>query len=124
MATTYQNLPLGRQKMVTKIIAALSDNDNNSGQYLSHEAVSVREMVNKFLTCDRMVLKPTRVLAYTIEGLAKELGITPLQVKNLMVVSQDAWRTSAPKLNSFLIELYCRTKFYAEDNQAQPEGKR
>jgi hypothetical protein len=95
--------------MITKIIAVSPDNDNISCQYLSHK--TVKGIVNKLLICDRIVLKPTRVRAYTLEELASELRITPLRVRNLRAISQLSWKSLAPELNLPLIDICCRTKF-------------
>lgn len=72
---------------------------------------NVKEMIQRLLTCDRIIAVPTRVQSYTVLELAKELDITPLQIMQLRTSSwrheKLAWRIRLP-----LITLYCGTKFY------------
>jgi len=101
--------------MIEKIISVTSAIDNSSGNYYDYK--TVREIIHRFLTRDRIVLKPTKVKAYTVEELAKDLDIPLMQVRNLRTISRSAWKVLAPKLNLTLVELYCKTKFYEPDEK-------
>jgi CO/xanthine dehydrogenase Mo-binding subunit len=79
------------------------------------ESVSYRvakTCINKLLACDREVLVPTRVASYTVDELAKELGIKPDEVRRLRTMTMAYWGKVRGKLNLRLASLYLNTKFY------------
>jgi len=71
-----------------------------------------RAMVNKFLACDREILMPTIVAGYTIVELARELRVTPENIRELRMMSAAYWRRVRSRVNLKLITLFLNTKFY------------
>jgi hypothetical protein len=86
------------------------NNGNQDSQYSDYRLA--RNMVNKFLTCDREILVPTRVAGYTVVELARALKVTPENIIQLRTMTQDYWRKVRGRINLKLISLFLNTKFY------------
>jgi hypothetical protein len=68
-----------------------------------------QKMLNKFLTCDRIITKEERCLRYSEEELAKKLNITVDGAKRLNFPC--FYKAMASKIKTPLIHLYCSTKW-------------
>ncbi len=70
---------------------------------------TVQKMLNKFLTCDRIVKKEERRLKYTEEELAGILNITSKELKRLKL--PYFYKAMVSRINLPLISLFCSTKW-------------
>lgn len=70
---------------------------------------TVQKMLNKFLTCDRIVTKEEKRLKYTEKELAELLNITPKALKRLRLPYH--YKAMVSRINLPLIHLYCSTKW-------------
>lgn len=86
--------------------------EGNKSKIISFE--TVQKMLNKFLTCDRVITKEHRCLKYNEEELAKKLNITLEELKRLKLpyfYKQMIYRITLP-----LVRLYCSTKWIDDEN--------
>lgn len=74
------------------------------------EFLTIRKIIYKFLTCDRIILVPTKIPKLTKLKLASKLNITLKQLRRLQR-TQSAYKQIIGKINLPLIELYCSTKW-------------
>ena len=97
--------------MTNNIIAVslFSDNGVYVGKNPYIEYPYVKGIINKLLTCDRIILVPTKIPKFTELELANKLNITPKQLRRLQR-TQSAYKQIIGKINLLLIELYCGTK--------------
>ena len=107
---------------MTKIILAAEQASSNCKGKIESEAqfrassknylsfVKVLGMIHKLLTCDRIILVPTKVPKFTELELANKLNIAPTQLKKLQR-SQTSYKQVIRKINPLLVELYCGTKW-------------
>ncbi|MEI8055692.1 MAG: hypothetical protein WCH10_06895 [bacterium] len=85
-----------------------SELEIKTSKYL--EFLTVRKMIYKFLTRDRIVLVPTKIPKLTELELANKLNITSAQLRRLQK-SQASYKQTISKINLPLIKLYCSTKW-------------
>ena len=71
---------------------------------------TVREMIFKFLTCDRVAMVPIKIPKFSELELANKLNISLIQLRKIQV-SQTYYKQTIGQINSSLIELYCNTKW-------------
>jgi len=103
---------------VTKVILTAEQASSNcktelelktkTNKYLGF--LTVRKMIHKFLTCDRIIFIPTKIPKLTELELANKLNITSTQLRRLQK-SQASYKQVISKINSLLIKLYCDTKW-------------
>jgi hypothetical protein len=103
---------------VTKVILTATQASSNckaeleletkTSKYL--EFLTVRKMIYKFLTCDRIIFIPTKIPKLTELELANKLNITSAQLGRLQK-SQASYKQTISKINLLLIKLYCGTKW-------------
>ena len=74
------------------------------------EFFTVRKMIYKFLTCDRIILSPTKVSKFSELELSQKLNISLTQLRRV-VQTQTYYKQIIGKINMPLIELYCDTKW-------------
>lgn len=72
----------------------------------------VQKMINKFLTCDRVITKEARCLRYTEWELAEKLNITPKMLKSLKV--PYVYKAMVSRITLPLVRLYCSTKWWVQ----------
>lgn len=82
--------------------------DKKTNNYLNFS--TVRGMIHRFLTYDRINNIEVVSLKYTKEELAQKLGITLKELK--MLETPYCYRSIARKINLPLINLYCTTKWF------------
>ncbi len=87
---------------------AESEFEIKTSKYL--EFLTVRKMIHKFLTRDRIILVPTKIPKLTELELANKLNITSTQLRRLQE-SQASYKQTISKINLLLIRLYCGTKW-------------
>ena len=75
------------------------------------EYSNAKKMIEKFLTCDRIISVPTRIPPFTATELAAKLNITPEQLRRLRI-SLWCYKKLMWHINLPLIGLYCSTRFY------------
>ena len=75
--------------------------ETKTSKYL--EFLTVRKMIYKFLTCDRVVLTSTRISKLTELELANKLNITSAQLRRLQK-SQASYKQTINKINLPLIK--------------------
>ena len=85
---------------------------NENSKYLDYRRA--RDLINKFLACDREVLVLTRVPGYTVVELAKALSVKPYEIIRLRTMTETYWLGKRNRLNLKLITLHLNTKFYRE----------
>ena len=90
-------------------IKQVKENIKN-GKYLNF--LTVTQMINRFLTCDRINSKGRKCLKYTEGELAQRLNITLKDLRGLK--SSHAYKTIAKRISVPLVHLYCTTKW--DDN--------
>ena len=73
------------------------------------EFSTVRNMIFKFLTYDRIIMVPTRVPKFSELELSQKLNISLTQLRRVQV--QAYYRQVIGQINSSLIDLYCSTKW-------------
>ena len=82
--------------------------ETKTSKYLGF--LTVRKMICKFLTCDRIILVPTKIPKLAEQELANKLNITSGQLRRLQK-SYTSYKQTISKINLLLIKLYCSTKF-------------
>ena len=99
--------------MTNNIIAVplFSDNGVYVGKNPYIEYPSVKGIINKLLTCDRIILVPTKILKFTELELANKLSITTTQLRQLRGGSQSIYEQTIEKISPLLSNLYCYTKW-------------
>lgn len=92
-----------REKLETKIDVNVT-RINRTINFLT-----VQKMINRFLTCDRMVMKEVRCLRYTEWELAEKLNIAPKTLKKLKL--PWFYKATIRRVILSLVRLYCSTKW-------------
>jgi hypothetical protein len=70
---------------------------------------TAQQMINRFLTHDRIVTKKVRDLKYTKWELAEKLNITPKFLDKLNL--PDFYKNAANRITLPLVRLYCSTQW-------------
>ncbi len=74
-----------------------------------HDFLMVQQMINKFLTCERLVKIEVRSFKYTEYELAEKLDISVQELKKLKMFY--FYKSMESKIIYHLICLYCSTKW-------------
>lgn len=82
--------------------------ETKTSKYL--EFLTVRKIIHKFLTCDRIIFVPTKIPKFTELELANKLNITSAQLRRLQE-SQASYKQTISEINLLLIKLCCGTKW-------------
>lgn len=69
----------------------------------------VRNMIQRFLTCDRVKIEEKRCLRYSTEELAERLEITPDELERFK--TPGFYKRQGAKITLAVINLYCATKW-------------
>jgi len=77
---------------------------------------TIRKMIFKFLTSDRIIMIPTRVPKFSELELSQKLNISLTQLRR--VQTQTCYKQIIGQVNLPLVNLYCSTKWAksVEDN--------
>ena len=103
---------------MTKVILAAKQASSNckkeselgikTSKYI--EFLTVRKMIHKFLTRDRIILVPMKTQKFSALELSDKLNISPIQLRKLQV-SRIYYKQLIGKVNLLLAKLYCGTKW-------------
>ena len=69
-----------------------------------------RKMIYQLLTCDRIILVPTKVLKFTESELSSKLNITVAQLRGIQ--RSNTFYKNTKEINLRLVNLYCNTKLF------------
>ena len=106
-----------QNKINAKAIVNGDPNEYRGTRYLSFS--SVQKMLHRLLICDRIILLPTVVPKITELELAKELNITPVQLRLLQAL-WAFYEKVVKKINRPLINLYCRSALQKPESLHTP----
>jgi hypothetical protein len=96
--------------MTECILTKLLESSNNKQKAL--RLFTAQTMVNKFLSCDRLVKIEVRCKKYTAQELANKLSVSLLELEPFTKPpSKFCYRKTAGKIDMSLIKLYCSTKW-------------
>ncbi len=92
--------------------AQLIDNPEQSKKLRNENYLkfsTVRNMILKFLTCDRIIMVPTKVSKLSELELSQKLNISLIQLRR--VQTPTYYKQIIGQVNLALIDLYCNTKW-------------
>jgi len=75
--------------------------------------LTAQQMINKFLTYDRIVTKKVKCLKYTKIELAEKLNLTPKSLDKLKL--PYFYRSMASRITLPLVRLYCATGWVEDE---------
>ena len=93
-------------------VAQLTDNPEQSKKLRNENYLkfsTVRKMIFKFLTRDRIIMVPTKVPKFSELDLSQKLNISLVQFRR--VQTQTYYKQIIGQINLPLIDLYCNTKW-------------
>jgi hypothetical protein len=96
--------------MTERILTKLLESSNNKQKTLRF--FTAQAMINKFLSCDRLVTSEIRCKKYTAQELANKLSISLPELEPFTKPpSRFCHRRNVGKIDMALIKMYCNTKW-------------